>query len=212
VLATPTADKQSAHQLAALPSIPMISRPSARLATALTLALSLLALVVTLLGPAQTLAQTRRACSSTTGRSNTKHAGRTCSQASRRGKKKRRSRRHHTKLAAAKNGSPTGVPAAASVEPALCEGGQTPVRAANGTFSCSDGSEPECENGATPKASRRGNSLVCPVASEPESSSSTAACEAEEEELACSTIAAEQACETSGVGGPSFSCEADGEE
>jgi hypothetical protein len=190
----------------------MTSRPSARLAAALTLALSLLALVVTLLGPAQTLAQTRRACSTPTGQPKTKHAGRTCSQASRRGKKKRRSRRHHTKLAPAREGSQTGAPAAGTVEPALCEGGQTPVRAANGTFSCSDGSEPECEDGATPKTSRKGNSLVCPVASEPESGSSTAECEAEEEELACSTIAGEQACEPPRGGGASFSCEADGED
>ncbi len=203
VTAAQAADKQSAPQLAALSSIPMTSRPSASLATALTLTLSLLALVVTLLGPAQTLAQTRKPCS--TGQSKTKHAGRACSQASRQGKKKHHSSRHHGKHAPAEKTSQTGAPAAASVEPALCEGGQTPVRAANRTFSCSDGSQPECEDGATPTASRKGNSLVCVVPSEPESSSSAAECE--EEELACGTVAGEQACESAGGDSSSFSCE-----
>jgi len=186
----------------------MTSRPSARLATALTL--SLLALVVTLLGPAQTLAQARKTCSTATGQSKTKHAGRTCSRSSRRGEKKRHSRRHHDKLAPAEKASQTSAPAAASAEPARCESGRTPVRAANGTFSCSDGSEPECEDGATPTASRKGNSLVCPVSSEPESSSSAAECE--EEELACGTVADEQSCETAGDNSASFSCEVESED
>jgi hypothetical protein len=191
----------------------MTSRPSARLATALTLALSLLALMVTLLGPAQTLAQARKTCSTPAGQAKTKRAARTCSQSARRGKKKkRRSRRHHAKLAPAKKTSQaSGPPAAASVEPARCEGGQTPVHAANGSFSCSDGSEPECEDGATPVASRKGNRLVCPVASEAESGASAAECE-EEEELACSAIAGEQACEASGSDSSSFSCEVDNED
>jgi hypothetical protein len=186
------------------PLHPMTSRPSVRLATALTLAVSLLALVVTLLGPAQTLAQTRKTCSTPTGQSKTKRTGRACSQSSHRGKKKRHSRKHHTKPATAKKGAQTSAPAAASVEPARCESGQTPVRAANGTFACSDGSEPECEDGATPTASRKGNTLVCPAPSELESNSSAAECE--EEELACETVADEQACETAGA--DSFSCEA----
>ena len=185
----------------------MTSRPYARLATALTLAVSLLALVVTLLGPAQTLAQTRKTCSTPAGQAKTKRAARTCSQSARRGKKKKRhSRRHQAKFAPAKKTSQTSGPAAASVEPARCEGGQTPVHAANGSFSCSDGSEPECEDGATPIASRKCNSLVCPVSSEGESSSSAAECE-EEEELACSAITGEQTCETSGSDSSSFSCE-----
>jgi hypothetical protein len=190
----------------------MTSRPSARLTAALTLALSLLALVVTLLGPAQTLAQARKTCSTPAGQAKTKRAARPCSQSSRLDKKKKRhARRHHAKLAPAKKTSQTSGPAAASVEPARCEGGQTPVHAANGSFSCSDGSEPECEDGATPVASRKGNSLVCPVSSEGESGSSAPECE-EEEELACSTIAGEQACETSGSDSSSFSCEVDNED
>lgn len=188
----------------------MTSRPSARLATALTLALSLLALVVTLLGPAQTLAQTRKTCSTTAGPSKTKHVARRCSRSSRRGKKKHHSSRHHAKLAPAKKTSQTSAPGAAAVEPARCEGGQVPVHAANGSFSCSDGSEPECENGATPIASRKGNSLVCPVSNEGESRLSAVECE--EEELACNTLAGEQPCETSGGDSSSSSCEADGED
>jgi hypothetical protein len=204
------ATQQSARQLATLSPIPMTSRPSARLATALTLALSLLALVVTLLGPAQTLAQTRKTCSTPTGQSKTRHAARTCSRSSRRHKKKKHhSKRHDAKLAPAKKTSQTSAPAAASVEPARCEGGQTPVHAANGSFSCSDGSEPECEDGATPIASHKGNSLVCPVASEDESSSSAIECE--EEEVNCSTLPGEQPCETFGGDSTSFSCEAESE-
>jgi hypothetical protein len=188
----------------------MTSRPSARLATAVTLALSLLALVVTLLGPAQTLAQTRKTCSTPTDQAKTKHATHICSRSSHQRKKKRHSSRHHAKLAPAKKTSQTGAPAAASVEPARCEGGQTPVHAANGSFSCSDGSEPECEDGVTPIASRKGNSLVCPVSSEDESSASAVECE--EEELACSALVGEQPCETSGDDSSSFSCEADSED
>jgi hypothetical protein len=209
VPAAQTADSHVSPQLVALP-VPMTSRPSARLTTALTLALALLALLVTLLGPAQTLAQTRKACSTPTSRARTTHAARTCPQSSRRGKKTRHSSKHHAKHAPAKNTSQTSTPASASVQPARCEGGQTPVRAADGTFSCSDGSEPECEDGATPTASRKGNSLVCPVSSVAESSSTASECE--EEESGCATAAGEQPCETSGSDGSSFSCEADSED
>lgn len=176
----------------------------------MTLVLSLSAFVVALLGPAQTLAQTRKtACPTSATHGKKKHAAR-CTQASHKGKSQTRRARHHAKLAPAKKTSQTSTPAAASVEPARCEGGQTPVRAADGTFSCSDGSEPECEDGATPTPSHKGKSLVCPVSSEAESSSTAVECE--EEELACSTAAGEQPCETSGSDGSSFSCEADSED
>jgi len=188
----------------------MTSRRSVRLTTALTLALALLALGVTLLGPAQTLAQTRKACSKPTSQSKTKHAAGACTKSSRRSKKTRHSSRRH-KHTSAKKTSQTSAPAA-SVLPARCEGGQTPVHAANGTFSCSDGSEPECEDGATPTASRKGTSLVCPVSTEAESESSSTDAACEEEELACSASAGEQPCETSGSDGSSFSCEADSED
>jgi hypothetical protein len=189
----------------------MTSRPSARLTTALTLGLALLALGVTLLGPAQTLAQTRKACSKPTSQSKTKHAAGACTKSSRRSKKTRRSSKRHKQLPAKKK-SQTSAPASASVLPARCEGGQTPLRAADGTFSCSDGSEPECEDGATPTASRKGTSLVCPVSSEAQSESSSTDAECEEEGPACSTAAGEQPCETSGSDGSSFSCEADSED
>ncbi|MCW3018721.1 MAG: hypothetical protein JWN10_1029 [Solirubrobacterales bacterium] len=188
----------------------MTSRPSVRLTAALTL--SLLALVVTLLGPAQTLAQTRKACSTPTSRSKTKHAARSCPKSSRRSKKTRHSSKHHAKGTPARKTSQTSAPAAASVEPARCEGGQTPVRGSGGTFSCGDGSEPECEDGATPTPSHKGTRLVCPVSTEAEAESSSTAAECEEEELGCSAGAGEQPCETSGSDGSSFSCEADGED
>ena len=188
----------------------MTSRPSARLTTALTLTLALLVLLVTLLGPAQTLAQTRKPCSTSTTRSKTKHTARACPQSSRGGKKTHHSSRHHAKLAPAKKTSPTSTPTSHSLLPARCESGEAPVRLANGTFSCSDGSEPECEDGATPTASRKAHSLVCPVSGESESSSTATECE--EEGSGCATVAGEQPCETSGSDGSSFSCEADSED
>jgi hypothetical protein len=187
----------------------MTGRLSARLTAALTLALALVALLATLLGPAQTSAQSRRACSTPTSQAKTKHAARTCSRSSRRGKKTRHSRKHHAKHAPAKNTSQTSTSASGLVQPAHCESGQTPVHGTDGTFSCGDGSEPECENGATPTASRKGNSLVCPVASEAESSSSAAECE--EEGSVCAIVAGEQPCETSSSDGSSFSCESGSE-
>lgn len=190
----------------------MTSRPSARLTTALTLALSLLALGVTLLGPAQTLAQTRKACSKPTSQTKTKHAAGACTKSSRRSKKTRHSSRHHAKPAPTKKAPKTSTPASASVLPARCEGGEAPVRAADGTFSCNDGSEPECEDGATPTASHKGTRLVCPVSTEADAESSSTGAECEEEGLACNAGAGEQPCETSGSDGSSFSCEADSED
>lgn len=184
----------------------MTSRPPIRrLTLALTLTLSLSAFVVALLGPAQTLAQTRRATCPTAAHAKKKHVAR-CTQPSHKSKAQtRRAHKRPVKLntKTGNTGSPTSAPAA----PALCEDGDAPVRTAEGTFSCADGSEPECEGGATPTASRNGEVLLCPVSAETESSSSEAECE--QEGLDCATGAGEQACETPSASGSSeFVCEA----
>jgi hypothetical protein len=173
---------------------------------ALTLALTLSAFVVALLGPAQTLAQTRKAaCPTSAAHAKKKHAAR-CTQPSHKSKAQtRRASRRRVKPNTKTTGK-TSPPASAPAAPALCEDGNAPVRAADGTFSCADGSEPECEGGTTPTASHSGHLLLCPVSAEAESSSNEAECE--QEGLGCSTGAGEDACETSGSGDSSeFACE-----
>jgi hypothetical protein len=147
-----------------------ISPPARRLTLALTLALSLAVLVATLLlGPSQTLARGRRAtCSSSATDSRAKLATHTCVRPARRHRghhATRRRARHAKKAPRASNRSP-------ALAAAYCEDGSAPVRAGNGSFSCDDGSEPECEDGATPTVSRNGRSLVCPPASEGEAGAS----------------------------------------
>jgi hypothetical protein len=171
------------------------------LARPLLLALSLLALAIALIGPSETFAQGHKGtCSSSHAKA--RHAARTCPQASRKTKKTRPAskprvvKRSHTKTRT-KRGS-HGSKATVFV-PAVCENGSAPVLGAEGSFSCEDGSEPLCENGATPKRASNGKSLQCAVASEPEASGGETQCEeAETEEgTGCSVgaEAGEQACE-----------------
>jgi hypothetical protein len=44
---------------------------------------------------------------------------------------------------------------------ALCEDETAPLRAGNGSYSCDDGSEPLCQDGAIPTVSRSGSTLIC---------------------------------------------------
>lgn len=169
---------------------------------ALTLALTLSAFVVALMGPAQTLAQTRKAaCPTSATHAKKKHAAR-CTQPSRKSKAQTRHANRRRVKPNTKATGKTSPPAA----PALCEDGSTPVRAADGTFSCTDGSEPECEGDATPTASHSGHLLLCPVAAEAESSANESECE--QEGSGCATGAGEEGCETAGSGDSSeFACE-----
>ncbi len=171
-----------------------------------TLAVSLSAIVAALLGPAQTLAQTHRpACqSSAHARKRTAH---TCTQPSHKVKAQaRHAAKRHAKRTVRKK-SKGGAHAAPAVA-AQCEDGSAPVRAADGSFSCDDGSEPGCEGGATPASSRNGKSLLCPVAAEGEAGASETEAECEEEETpGCTPGASEQACEAAGGGGSSSVCE-----
>ncbi len=178
----------------------MTNRPHARrLTLAVSIALLLGTLLMALLGPAQTLAQTRKACSGAAAHTRKgKHTARTCATHKSKVKSK------HKRGTKSTRRSSTAAAIAAS-----CEDGSAPILS-DGSFSCEDGSEPQCVDGATPKASRNGKLLLCPVATEGGSGSGEAECE-EEEELECATSenAGEQACEASSSG--SLACEAEGE-
>jgi hypothetical protein len=181
----------------------MTNRPlTRRLSLVLTLLLSLGVLVTALVGPAETLAQTRKpSCSTAAARIKAKRARRTCAQ-SHKGKAK-----HHTKHK--KKGAKAGAPIGTVTVAAVCEDGSAPAPEASGEFTCTDGSEPACEDGATPTASHNGKSLLCPVVIESEESSAAEA-ECEEEGLECTGIASapsEQSCEASASESSSFVCE-----
>ncbi len=169
------------------------------------LALSLSVIAMALFGAAQTLAQTHKAACSTSAHAK-KHSAHACTQPSHKVKAHtKRHTKHAPKKTAKKN-----PPASQAAVAAQCEDGSAPVRASDGSFSCDDGSEPECESGATPAPSRNGKSLLCPVPAESEAASSEAECE--EEGLGCTTTGSdpgEQACTASAADSSSFTCEAE---
>jgi hypothetical protein len=196
---------ESACNPAASASRLLTDRPHTRSTLALTLALSLGVLVAALLGPAQTLAQTRKVgCPTSAARAKAKREGHTCLPSSRKDKVKRHGK--HRLEKSSKTGS-TGSTAVAAV----CEDASAPVRGPSGGFSCADGSEPTCEDGATPTASHNGKSLICLLAAESEPSTAEAECEAEGLECTgMSAGSAEQSCEASASESSSFVCEAEG--
>jgi hypothetical protein len=164
----------------------------------LLLALSLLALAIALLGPSETFAESHKpTCSSSHAKA--RHAARACPRAARktrtRSTAKRRVKRSHTKTGTKRTSRGSK---ARQFVPAVCDDGSAPVVGAEGSFSCEDGSEPLCEDGATPTRSSNGKSLVCAVSSESEASGE-AECEEQEAEegLGCSAgaEAGELACE-----------------
>jgi hypothetical protein len=185
-----------------LPLILPIRISTRRFASTVTLVVFLAVLVAALLGPAQTLAQTRKlSCS----HAKAKHSTHACVQSS------RKSRKHHSNKHHGRHKLAT-VPSegTSAVEPASCEDESTPVREANGSFSCADGSEPECEDGANPTRSHNGKTLLCPVIAEPESESGEDECE-EGLSALCSTEplpgTKEQSCEVSSSTSSDFVCE-----
>jgi hypothetical protein len=179
------------------------------------LALSLCVLAAMLLGPSQTLAQTRKpSCSTSAAHARSKRAARTCSEPSHKATGRTQARhagKRHAKRTpigrTRKRGSQASPP-----PPAVCEDGSTPARGQEGTFSCPDGSEPACQDGATPTPSHNGKSLVCPVAGEHERGSSEAECE-ESGVLDCgaSSGSGEQACEAPADESSSALCEEEDE-
>ncbi len=93
--------------------------------------------------------------------------------------------------------------------PARCGDGSAPLHAGDGSFSCNDGSKPECEDGATPKVSNNGKSLVCLVAAAGGASAGETECEEEEPSCGTGSESGEQACEASGEDS-SPACEGEG--
>jgi hypothetical protein len=191
-----------------------LRQPARRLPIALTLTLSLGMLAAALLGPSQTLAQTHRpACSSAAARARAERSAHTCPRSSHARKSRTQARhvtRHHAKRA------PAGkTPEQAPTSPAYCEDGSAPVRAGSGSFACYDGSEPECEDGATPTLSSNASSLVCAATGEGESSSSEVECQ-EGEASGCGgetgSGPGEQTCEAPAGDGPTSAvCEGESE-
>jgi hypothetical protein len=178
----------------------VIHRPRAhRLTLAVTLVLLLGAFVTALLGPAQTLAQTSKAaCSSSAP--HVKQAKRAAHQCTtHKGTGHGAGKHRHAKKRHKRSSGPA--------IPASCENGTQPVPSGGG-FSCEDGSEPQCVDGATPKTSRDGKLLFCPAATEGQPGSGGVECEEEELECAASGGAGEQACEASSS---ATTCEAEDE-
>jgi hypothetical protein len=158
----------------------MTTTPKARrLAPISMLVLSLCVLAAMLLGPSQTLAQTRKpSCPTSSSHARGKRTAHSCTEPSHKAAGRtqaRRSGKRHAKRTPAggtrKRGSQPPPPAA------VCEDGSTPEGDREGAFSCTDGSEPICEDGATPTPSHNGKSLVCPVPGEHEPGSSATECE-----------------------------------
>jgi hypothetical protein len=184
----------------------LTNRPRARRITlALTIALSLGALVIALIGPAETLAQTHKsACSGSAAHAKKpKSATHPCPSHKSEGKghgtstKAKHAKKKHHKS----GGLPLRIPAS-------CEDGNAPVLS-EGSFHCSDGSEPQCVDGATPTASRNGKMLLCPAVGGSEGSSGEAECEEEELECVASSGSDEEACEAAASG--SVACEGEAE-
>jgi hypothetical protein len=177
-----------------------------RLTLALTIALSLGALVTALIGPAETLAQTHKtACSSSGHTKKAKSTTHPCPTHKSEVKSKVKSR-STTKAKHAKKRHKRAAPLPRI--PASCEDGSAPVLS-EGSFHCSDGSEPQCVDGATPAASHNGKMLLCPAVAGGEGSSAEAECEEEELECVASSSPDEEACEAAANG--SIACEGEGE-
>jgi hypothetical protein len=149
--------------------------PSRRLALIAALALTLCALAAALLGATSTLAQTRRAACAGAA-AHAKHESHGCGAgkghraSGRRGRHKRRKGKRH------------GKRATHALIAARCADGSLPVLGAESTFVCDDGSEPQCESGATPLPTSNGQQLVCPIIGETETGAGEAECEEAEEE------------------------------
>jgi hypothetical protein len=189
-----------------------VDLPARRLTAAVSLALALLALALT--APSQTLAHARKpACSAarhSKGKPRKEHG---CAPSSHRGRRKGHSTNRHAKHTIARRGAGATQAAPAASTPASCEDGGAPVRAANGSFSCLDGSDPECEDGSTPSRSGNGISLVCLVSAEAGSESGESECEEGPAglcEAGDDLSASEHPCQASSGDGSSFVCEDEG--
>lgn len=80
----------------------------------------------------------------------------------------KRCAKHHTRKGTHKNRKPaprTAAPAPA-LTPARCEDASAPVRAASGTYTCEDGSEPACSDGSDPIRPSASSAPMCRVSKE----------------------------------------------
>jgi hypothetical protein len=74
-------------------------------------------------------------------------------------------KKHHAKHTAGKKvkGRHPKLSASEARTAAICEDGSSPTPAGEGSFSCGDGSQPACENDATPTLSSDNSTLICGV-------------------------------------------------
>jgi hypothetical protein len=100
-----------------------------------------------------------------------KQSARSCASAKRKAKTKHRHAKHPAAKPKRAHRAPKPI-----LQPALCEDETAPVNA-SGSFSCLDGSEPTCEDGATPVLYAHRSALLCPAADE--TTSGSGECEAE---------------------------------
>jgi hypothetical protein len=126
------------------------------------------AIAILLCGFAASLAEASHgACAAAAG--HTTHTAHACAAHHGSTHKRHKVKRHHKrnrsikKNGKAKNGSTTSV--APAQEPASCADGSAPTRAADGSYACLDGAEPECSNGSEPILAPRRAQLLCPAAS-----------------------------------------------
>jgi hypothetical protein len=157
------------------------SNPAALRRLALpALALLLVGLLALLCQPAASLAKNAgSACSAAAAQKKT--GARACAGRNRKGRahakvKGRHAKRHHSinKKKKSKHGS-VG-PVAAPPKPAVCEDGSRPVNEGEGSYTCANGNEPICKNGAQPAPSREGTKLLCPTSSRNSAEWSEAEC------------------------------------
>src|ERR1700684_358672 len=150
--------------------MPSLARRDRTRPTLLALS-ALLASVVALLLCAATsaFAKSSRGASCASPSEPFAHGGHACAaghgQARKRHKaKRRRAKRRKAKQGAkSRHGAPTSVVPAQ--EPATCEDGGSPARAADGSYACASGAVPECANGSEPIVAPRRGQLLCPAVS-----------------------------------------------
>jgi hypothetical protein len=168
-----------------------ITLPAPRLAHALALALALslaCVLALTLLA-SQSLARVAgSSCSSPTAAGARAHRS-SCGHAARPAKRHRHKAKHHHAKPKHAKAKAKQAPALTKV-PATCEDGSEPARTGTSSFSCTDGSEPECENGSNPTLSSGGSTLQCTVPIVAGSSVTEGSCESEAGP-SCATISEE---------------------
>jgi hypothetical protein len=135
-----------------------------RLAIVLSAALAVAALALLLSRPPATLGQGARAgCSSS--RVHPKRGVRVCATRGHKTHARSKAKKHHTKHAVAKKKAKSRS-AGPAQPPATCEDAAMPIHGSDGSYSCEDGSEPECASGAEPTPSS-GFRLLCPAESDP---------------------------------------------